>query len=218
MTHNQNRRRRLCSVIAVVTTALMAGNARGANVAQDDARHSSRNHHGHYTVGYSVQTLNVPGTLGESRPVNVHLWYPARRVDDCNDSSESGRSRGYQGCALTPSMYSSRLYGVPLLPQWDPLLWTIGSSESFDNLPLTRGHHAFPVILFSHGNQNNATPELISSTHRPRSRSLTASTVSLLRVPEARAFEKASPIGCTTSARSSMPCLPGLASTRTSHE
>ena len=156
MTHNQNRRRRLCSVIAVVTTALMAGNARGANVAQDDARHSSRNHHGHYTVGYSVQTLNVPGTLGESRPVNVHLWYPARRVDDCNDSSESGRSRGYQGCALTPSMYSSRLYGVPLLPQWDPLLWTIGSSESFDNLPLTRGHHAFPVILFSHGNQNNA--------------------------------------------------------------
>ena len=44
--------------------------------------------------------------------------------------------------------------GTPL--QWDPLSWKIGSSESFENLPIARGHRPFPVIVFSHGHQNNA--------------------------------------------------------------
>ncbi len=97
-----------------------------------------RHQRGGFAVGHLTQSLDVRGTLGETRPVNVHLWYPARSLDD----------------SLTPSVYTSRLNGIDLLPQWDPLSWTIGSSESFENAPIARG--PFPVIIFSHGNDNNA--------------------------------------------------------------
>jgi predicted dienelactone hydrolase len=113
-------------------------------------------HQGSFAVGHSVRRLNVPGTLGGNRPVDVHLWYPARSPDDCDNSDNSDGNRDDQGCSVTPSEYMSRLYGIPLLPQWDPLSWTIGSSESFENLPIARGHRPFPVIIFSHGHQNNA--------------------------------------------------------------
>ncbi len=113
-------------------------------------------HQGSFVVGHSVRRLNVPGTLGENRPVDVHLWYPARSPDDCDNSDNSDGNRDDQGCSVTPSEYMSRLYGIPLLPQWDPLSWTIGSSESFENLPIARGHRPFPVIIFSHGAGNNA--------------------------------------------------------------
>ncbi len=111
---------------------------------------------GGFAVGHSTQSLNVPGTLGETRPVNVHLWYPARSLDDCDNSSDLDRNADDQGCSVTPSVYTSRLNGIPLLTQWDPLSWTIGSSESFENAPIARGHPPFPVIIFSHGSNNNA--------------------------------------------------------------
>ena len=114
-------------------------------------------HQGSFVVGHSVRRLNVPGTLGEDRPVDVHLWYPARSPDDCDNSDNSDGNRDDQGCSVTPSEYTSRLNdGITLLPQWDLLSWTIGSSESFENLPIARGHRPFPVIIFSHGHQNNA--------------------------------------------------------------
>jgi predicted dienelactone hydrolase len=53
---------------------------------------------------------------------------------------------------VTPSEYTSRLNGISL--------HQIGSSESFENLPIARGHHPFPVIVFSHGHQNNAIDSL----------------------------------------------------------
>ena len=113
-------------------------------------------HRESFVVGYTVRRLNVPGTLGENRPVDVHLWYPARSPDDCDNSGNSDGSRDDQGCSATPSVYTSRLYGIPLLPQWDPLSWTIGTNVSFENLRITRGHRLFPVIIFSHGSTNNA--------------------------------------------------------------
>ena len=109
-----------------------------------------------FIVGHSIRSLNVPGTLGENRPVDVHLWYPARSPDDCDNSDNSDGNRDDQGCSVTPSVYTSRLHGIPLLPQWDPLSWTIGSSVSFENLPIARGHRPFPVIIFSHGAGFNA--------------------------------------------------------------
>jgi len=48
------------------------------------------------------------------------------------------------------------LNGIPLLPQWDPLSWTIGSSESFENVPVAKVHRAFPVVVFSHGATDNS--------------------------------------------------------------
>jgi dienelactone hydrolase len=43
-----------------------------------------------------------------------------------------------------------------LLPQWDPLSWTIAGRQSFEELPLSSAQSSYPVIIFSHGNQNNA--------------------------------------------------------------
>jgi pimeloyl-ACP methyl ester carboxylesterase len=53
-------------------------------------------------------------------------------------------------------VYTSRLNGIPLLPQWDPLSWTIGSTQAFEELPVSSAQSSYPVIIFSHGNQNNA--------------------------------------------------------------
>ena len=122
---------------------------------------------GSFAVGHSTQILDVTGTLGEDRPVNVHLWYPAHLPDNCQgsgssdgngDDQGSGGNGDSQGCPVTPSVYTSRLHGdirVGLLG-WDPLSWTIGSSVSFENLPIATGYGPFPVIVFSHGSTNNA--------------------------------------------------------------
>ena len=111
---------------------------------------------GSFAVGHSTQVLNVPGTLGENRPVAIHLWYPARLPDDCDNPGRSDGNGGDQGCSATPSVYTSRLYGVPLLPQWDPLSWTIGTGGAFENLPIVRQDRPFPVIIFSHGAAGSA--------------------------------------------------------------
>jgi predicted dienelactone hydrolase len=114
-------------------------------------------HQDSFVVGHSVRRLNVPGTRDENRPVDVHLWYPALSPDDCDNSDNSDGNRDDQGCSVTPSEYTSRLNGISLHPlQWDPLSWKIGSSEFFENLPIARGDRPFPVIIFSHGHQNNA--------------------------------------------------------------
>jgi predicted dienelactone hydrolase len=42
-----------------------------------------------------------------------------------------------------------------LLPQWAPLSWTIGTRDAFENLPVSH-EGRFPVVVFSHGHQNNA--------------------------------------------------------------
>jgi predicted dienelactone hydrolase len=143
------------TLISVVTLMLAAGNARIAGAAPQDGRTDDEHQPGSFAVGHSVRLLNVRGTLGENRPVNVHLWYPARSQDDCGDSNGSSRSQNDQGCSATPSRYTSRLFGVSLGGKWAPLSWTIGSSRSFENLPIDQGHRPFPVIVFSHGHQNN---------------------------------------------------------------
>jgi predicted dienelactone hydrolase len=146
----------LRSLIAVVTIVLVAGIARSADRSLPDGQPISEHHRGEFAVGHSTQRLNVRGTRGELRPVDVHLWYPARSLNECDNPSNLDRSADDQGCSVTPSVYTSRLYGIPLLPQWDPLSWTIGSSESFENVPIARGLRPFPVIVFSHGHTLNA--------------------------------------------------------------
>ena len=136
----------LFPLISVITLLLLEGGAQGAEVSP---RRS-------FTVGHSIRRLNVPGTLGENRPVNVHLWYPAHSLDDCENSGNSQGNRDDQGCSATPSVYTSRLHGIPLLPQWDPLSWTIGTNVSFENLPVNKGHRPFPVIIFSHASTTDA--------------------------------------------------------------
>ena len=116
-----------------------------------------------YRVGHFTRVLNVIGFRGETRSVNVNLWYPALSSEDCENfgksvansgsDEDSGNSdmNGDDGdCSANPSVYSSRIHGAAPLPEW-----TIGTTESFDNLPISR-ERPFPVIVFSHGNQDNA--------------------------------------------------------------
>ena len=111
---------------------------------------------GNFHVGHATRLLYVPGIHNvssggtpETRSVNVHLWYPAPDPQNCQ--SGDGNS---QGCPS--SVYTSRLHGVPLLPQWDPLRWTIRSTQSFEELPVSGAQSSYPVIVFSHGDRNNA--------------------------------------------------------------
>lgn len=118
----------------------------------------------HYRVGHIIRTLNVIGFRGETRSVNVNLWYPALSSEDCKNFGKSGANssnsdadsgntdmNGDDGnCSANPSVYASRIHGPAPLPEW-----TIGTAESFDNLPISR-ERPFPVIVFSHGNQGNA--------------------------------------------------------------
>jgi pimeloyl-ACP methyl ester carboxylesterase len=148
MLQNKIGRSLLFALISVVTLVLTEGGARGADVSPMD-----EGQRGGFTVGHSIRRLNVRGTLGETRPLDVHLWYPGHSPDACDNSGGNGKD---QGCSAIPSVYTSRLHGVALPPQWIPLSWTIGSSISFESLPVEEGHHPFPVIVFSHGHQCNA--------------------------------------------------------------
>jgi predicted dienelactone hydrolase len=51
-------------------------------------------------------------------------------------------------------MYTSRLNGVRLLPQWTPLSW-VTASIAFEDARVAEGDDGFPAIIFSHGNGNN---------------------------------------------------------------
>jgi predicted dienelactone hydrolase len=112
---------------------------------------------GDFVVGHFTAIVHVPGSrFGEDRPVQVNLWYPAHHVNDCDVEISEDREGSSEGRSETPSVYMSRLRGVPLLPQWDPLAWALVSRLSFDNLPSAGVRCRFPVIVFSHGHQNNA--------------------------------------------------------------
>jgi predicted dienelactone hydrolase len=110
-----------------------------------------------YTVGYKLLQLDVIGNHGEHRPIPVHVWYPSHQ--------HQGRT----------AVYTSALYGVPLIPgTYDALSWTVTAESAKEDLRIAppkgeapdaedgqrgddgEGHdgdndHGFPVIVFSHG-------------------------------------------------------------------
>lgn len=143
--------RKIIWLTLVVFVVFLQGSARraAASPQNQDQGQSPGAQQGSFPVGHATRILNVTGTRGETRPVNVHLWYPAPAPQNCQ--SGDGNS---QGCP--PSVYTSRLNGVPLLAQWDPLSWTIGSTQSFEELPVSSAQSSYPVIIFSHGNQDHA--------------------------------------------------------------
>jgi predicted dienelactone hydrolase len=144
-------RRIIWLMTLVVGLVYVEGGARNADASpQDQGQNQGQQQQpGSYFVGHATRVLNVTGTRDETRNVNVHLWYPAPGPQNC----QSGDG-GSQGCP--PSVYTSRLHGVPLLLQWDPLRWTIRGRRSFEGLPLSSAQSSYPVIIFSHGNQGNA--------------------------------------------------------------
>ena len=94
-----------------------------------------------FKVGHTILLLEVPGSVGETRPVAVHLWYP-------------GDKHAYDNAA--PTTYTSALAGVPLIEaQWDPLSWEIQAESARENIPIYDKGPRFSVIIFSHGSTND---------------------------------------------------------------
>jgi predicted dienelactone hydrolase len=97
---------------------------------------------GPYSVGHSLITVNHAGRAGENRPVDVHLWYPA----------DHG---AYDAAA--PSAYRSRLLGLSLIPgTYDPLSFEIPALIAHEGARIDHNGPAFPLLIWSHGNTNDA--------------------------------------------------------------
>ncbi len=118
-----------------------------------------------FRVGHTIETLDVSGaldpttgTVGETRQIQVELWYPARDHDDCDGSADLEQGPG--GCHAPLAVYRSRIYGLygdALSPlQWSPMSWTILAASAFENARVAGGDERFPVVIFSHGNQSDA--------------------------------------------------------------
>jgi predicted dienelactone hydrolase len=92
-------------------------------------------------VGHTVKRIFVTGsTAGESRPVDVHLWYPA-------DHKEVSGS--------PETFYTSALYGRDLGGLGTPLSWIVDAEIARENAAIDPRGKPFPVIVFSHGNVND---------------------------------------------------------------
>jgi predicted dienelactone hydrolase len=101
------------------------------------------------SVGHTVKHVIVPGSAlesalgpgqGESRQIDVHVWYPA-------DAGASGWPK---------TVYKSALHGKQLYPDlWDPLSWTVEAEIAREGAPIAPDGGPFPVIVFSHGATND---------------------------------------------------------------
>src|SRR6201991_2146415 len=92
-------------------------------------------------VGHRVERIVVPGAAqGEPRAVDVHLWYPAEAAS---------------AAARPKAVYTSPLYGRALIPGTLPLSWTIEAEVAREGAAIEPAGAPFPVIVFSHGNNND---------------------------------------------------------------
>ena len=96
---------------------------------------------GKFEVGHKRVHLVLTGSVGEARPIDVEIWYPAER-------------EGFSNSPVT--VYRSRLWGVTLIPsKWDPLSWQITSTLAREGAAIDAPGPNFPVVLFSHGAANS---------------------------------------------------------------
>src|SRR5262245_17176577 len=64
---------------------------------------------GKFDVGHTTFRMHLVGAAGEARPVDVEVWYPARK-------------QHFEDAPV--AVYRSRFHGVTLIPsKWDPLSW-----------------------------------------------------------------------------------------------
>jgi predicted dienelactone hydrolase len=94
-------------------------------------------------VGHKVERITKPG---ESRTVDVHLWYPADPVDAAERPNTS---------------YTSVYNGIPLPGGFSPLSWRFDAELAHEGAAVAADGPAFPVIVFSHGSVNDP----INSAH-----------------------------------------------------
>jgi len=107
---------------------------------------------GNFEVGSTVVHIELLGTVGERRPMDVLLWYPADK-------------QAYQSAPTT--LYASRLNGVPLIDPSNPERWVLMSfvvvaERARNSVPVDQGRPSFPLIVFSHPAMSD--PQNVAST------------------------------------------------------
>ena len=92
---------------------------------------------GPHSVGHSTMTIVLTGSTGERRPMDVHLWYPAD---------------GGSHVASSPTVYRSRLFGIPLIPgTYDASSFEVPSSVAREGPAVDQAGPRFPLLIWSHG-------------------------------------------------------------------
>jgi predicted dienelactone hydrolase len=95
---------------------------------------------GKFEVSSAVVHIELTGTVGERRPMDLLLFYPADKQAHKN--------------ATTLTVYSSRLKGVTLDPaRWDPISWQVVAERAKEGVPVDQGGPSFPLIVMSHAAQ-----------------------------------------------------------------
>jgi hypothetical protein len=95
---------------------------------------------GKHEVGSTVAHIELKGTVGERRPMDVLLWYPADK-------------QAYKSAPTT--LYGSRLNGVPVIDpnnpdRWVPMSFVVAADRARDSVPVDQGGPSLPLIVFSH--------------------------------------------------------------------
>jgi predicted dienelactone hydrolase len=137
------RFRLLAASVAVALGLPLSGLSAEAAVAQSTGQAD------HARVGHMIRNMVVPGTalctdptqpcVGENRKIRVHLWYPA---DQNRPPGKNAR-------------YESQLHGSPLPDPLLPLSWKLHGEIARENAAIDPSGGAFPVIVFSHGNDTD---------------------------------------------------------------
>jgi predicted dienelactone hydrolase len=132
----RSRPRLLAALVAALLAIGVSGPVSGAATAAAGDGPAAE-----LPVGHTVKSVDVRGSAeGERRKVDVHLWYPADRLD----------------ASAPTTVYRSALHGRPLIPdRWDPLAWTVEAEIAREGAPIDPAGERFPVIVFSHGSVND---------------------------------------------------------------
>jgi len=139
-----SRPRRPAALLAATLALGLAGHPPDAARADGTGRAAS------LRVGHTVKQIEVPASDQSACPsspsvpcerkVDVHLWYPADQ-------------RGLFTRAKT--VYRSALWHQSLPGPWAPLSWEVEAEIARERAPIDPDGPPFPVIVFSHGSNND---------------------------------------------------------------
>src|SRR5688572_7069644 len=109
---------------SILSAALIALGLPG--VASADAEDGSAGDWGKFKVGSAVIHIELTGTVGERRPMDVLLWYPADK-------------QAYRNAPTT--IYGTRLNGVPIIDpnnpnRWVPMSFVVTAERAREGVPV----------------------------------------------------------------------------------
>lgn len=127
------------SLLGITVACLLLPGLSPATHSDANPSASARQEWGPFEVGFSTIRLNLAGSQGEARPLDLLVWYAADGT-----SYRSG---------VSPDYYKPRLYGVTLDPfRWDPLSWQIRAEHARSGVAIDATGSSFPLLIFSPAN------------------------------------------------------------------